>query len=271
MAGIDIYDFRDLFASIRSMAIVGNSQSILNWDNGELIDSYDMVVRFNQARTQGLEQKVGSRTDVLVANEANSVRKSPPPGDVLNAHCVVCFTRPNQDVDIEAWREWAGDLPTLITLAPDIVGVDAGARSRVLTQGTYALYTFLRLFRIEHLFVTGFTMYGAVPGGASNIYAPDRKQVGTWHDLDQEAKIFSSILAAFAGELKASEEVLALLQRFGHAPAGSRAAAGNAIKTGPTLYEYTMGRLAWNLMKWGIKLRRSLEANSRIDFDSLKK
>ena len=209
MANIDVYDFRDLFGSVRSMAIVGNSQSILNWDNGELIDSYDMVVRFNQARTQGLEQKVGSRTDVLVANEANSVRKSPPPGEILKPQCIVCFTRPTQDIDIEAWREWAGDLPTLITLTPDIVGIDAGARSRFLTQGTYTLYTFLRLLRLERLFVTGFTMYGAVPGGASNLYAPDRTQAGTWHDLDQEAKVFSRILATFTGELKASEEVMA--------------------------------------------------------------
>lgn len=270
MAVIDVYEFRDLFRSIRSLAIVGNSPSILNWDNGELIDSHDLVVRFNQARTQGLQRQVGARTDVLVANEANSTRKSPPPKETLEPRCLVCFTRPTRDIDIGDWRAWAEDLPTLITLAPDIIGVDVGTRSRYLTQGTYALYTFLRLLPIERLFVTGFTFYGAVPGGATNIYAPDRKQAGAWHDLDQEAKIFSNILAAFPGELTATAEVMALLQRFGRPPAGAQT-AGETGKTGPTLYQYALGRLAWNLMKWGIKLRRSLEADSRIDFDSLKR
>jgi hypothetical protein len=110
-----------------------------------------------------------------------------------------------------------------------------------------------------------------VPGGASNIYAPHRTQAGTWHDLDQEAKIFADILAAFPGQLQATEEVMALLQRAGHSGMGAEKAVEKSHEVKPTLYDYVLGRLAWRLMNWGIRLRRSLEANSRIPFDSLKK
>ena len=114
-------------------------------------------------------------------------------------------------------------------------------------------------------------MYGAVPGGASNVYAPDRKKAGSWHDLDQEARLFAAILAAFPGELKTTEEVAALMQRSGHRRPDNPTPAESSIGHKPSMYEYLMGRLAWSLLKWGIRLRRSLEAKSRIDFDPLKK
>ena len=41
---ISILDFQDLFSGSKTMAIVGSAESALNWENGEFIDSHDVVV-----------------------------------------------------------------------------------------------------------------------------------------------------------------------------------------------------------------------------------
>ena len=50
------------------LAIVGSSSTLLNHSLGESIDSFDEVVRFNRAPTEGWENHVGSKTTLRVAN-----------------------------------------------------------------------------------------------------------------------------------------------------------------------------------------------------------
>jgi hypothetical protein len=50
--------------------------------------------------------------------------------------------------------------------APDIIGFKQSGRTRLLTQGSYTLYFLLNSTRFERLFVAGFTMFGAGPGGS---------------------------------------------------------------------------------------------------------
>jgi hypothetical protein len=49
-------------------ALVGNSGSLLSSNQGEEINGYDIVVRFNQAPTRGYEQWVGNKTTFRVLN-----------------------------------------------------------------------------------------------------------------------------------------------------------------------------------------------------------
>lgn len=44
--------------------IVGNGPSLLGSELGVVIDSYDIVVRFNNYRTEGYEQDVGTKTTI---------------------------------------------------------------------------------------------------------------------------------------------------------------------------------------------------------------
>ena len=46
--------------------IVGNGPSLLEKKNGKLIDSFDLVIRFNAYAIQGYEDHVGTRTDCWV-------------------------------------------------------------------------------------------------------------------------------------------------------------------------------------------------------------
>ena len=91
---IDPFQFRDMFAGARSFAIVGNAPTILDYENGDLIDSYDVVVRFNRATTEGLEAKIGGRTDVLVVNVSNSRAMAPSPSETVKPRCLVCYLTP---------------------------------------------------------------------------------------------------------------------------------------------------------------------------------
>ncbi|GLJ56073.1 hypothetical protein SUGI_1203780 [Cryptomeria japonica] len=52
----------------RSCAVVGNSGILLQKPHGPLIDSHDMVIRLNNARTAGFQNNVGSKTTLAFVN-----------------------------------------------------------------------------------------------------------------------------------------------------------------------------------------------------------
>ncbi len=55
---------REFFAD-KTVAIVGNAETATRFENGALIDSHDIVVRFNTYQTDGYEKFVGGKTDVI--------------------------------------------------------------------------------------------------------------------------------------------------------------------------------------------------------------
>ena len=83
MPAIGLRAFHEMFAHARSMALVGNAETILEHASGERIDGCDLVVRFNRAHVAGIEDKVGRRTDILVANRNYNLRKAPSPAETL--------------------------------------------------------------------------------------------------------------------------------------------------------------------------------------------
>jgi hypothetical protein len=267
----DIYDLRAACAGLRSVALVGNAATILEHDNGTLIDSHDLVIRFNRAHVAGLEAKIGSRTDILVANAANTLQKAPSPADTLKPSWLLCFVQPQPDLDIGPFREWARDIPTVITLSPDILEFATIQRQRGLTLGTYTLYIIPRLLQVERLFVTGFTMYGATGGSFQKYYGDGARSVGSYHDLDEEAQLFCAMLAAFPGELQVTAEVAALLKAQGHARRLPEIVNGAVGPASPSVYYRLLGRLAWQLLKMGFKLRRRFERGTWMPLEGIKK
>lgn len=57
----------DLYIS-ENLAIVASSSRLLDSTYGDMIDSFDEVVRFNRAPTTNFEEFVGSKTTIRVAN-----------------------------------------------------------------------------------------------------------------------------------------------------------------------------------------------------------
>jgi hypothetical protein len=256
---LDPHQFRQLFGAAKSLAVVGNAPTILQYEHGDKIDAQDIVVRFNRATTTGHESKIGTRTDILVVNASNSKKMAPPPSETLRPRCMVAFVSPQglPNVDVDAFADWVGDTPILFMFGPDILGTPSALRTRPLTSGTYFLYMALRLLTFERLFVTGFTMFGAVEGGAGKFYQDNRPGLGLFHDLDAEEVIFSKILADYAGELTATEEVLALLKRNRITMRGTESAMGASTKN--SFGKKLAASLSWRLMAWSMRLRRMSE------------
>lgn len=258
---MNIFDFRDMFAGVESVAFVGNASSVLSWDHGDIIDACDMVVRFNRAYVEGLEDKIGARTDVLVANDLNSLDRSPSPAKTLKPRSVVTFVKPKADLDPGPLKEWVGDIPYVITLGPDIPNMRGGERTRSLTMGTYALYTFLRLFSFKKVFVTGFTMFGVAPGGGEKYYKEkNANRVGAFHDLFDEAAIFADILSQFEGELVMTPEVATLVKE-------NSCIQQTALLDGG-LRQRTCFVLSKRLLKIGFYFRRLTEKHAWLYHDN---
>jgi hypothetical protein len=262
---IDLQAFQEMFRHARSMAVVGNAESVLQWQSGELIDGHDLVVRFNRAYTEGIEDRVGRRTDILVANRTYSLRKAPSPAATLKPRSIVCFLEPQHEIDYDAFKAWTGGLPTMLIFAPDLASVGQFGRTRPVTMGTNALYTFLRLFRIERLFLSGFTFYGAVAGSHGVYCGEPRKARGTWHDLEDEAAIFARVVGGYQGELRVTPEVENLLRRYG--ASGPARHGGGAARAAEDWY----ARLGWRLIRWGTRLRQRAERGGRTGLTSPKK
>jgi len=259
---IDPFEFHKMFSTVHSVAVIGNAPCILDWKNGATIDSYDMVVRFNRARTEGHEEYIGSRTDVLFVNASNSLKMAPSPAEIVQPRCLVCFVSPQgvKTLDLEPFRVWVKHCPVLLSFGPDLIGLPAPMRSRPLTSGTYALFTLLKLFDVQKLFVTGFTMFGAVPGGTGKYYKDDRPALGTFHDLDQEAGIFTALLGSFKGDLYVTEEIRALAREHGMQLGHSDSLhEGVATNRRSPLQRVAEG-LSWRFIKAGMLLRRITES-----------
>ena len=62
------------------LAIVGSSGNLNNSNNGNLIDSFDDVIRFNTSITKGFEDDVGTKTTLRAVNNVvfdnNNLRKT---------------------------------------------------------------------------------------------------------------------------------------------------------------------------------------------------
>lgn len=250
------FQFREMFAAARSFAIVGNAPTILDYQNGPKIDSADVVVRFNRATTAGKEDAIGSRTDILVVNANNSLEMAPSPNDTVKPRCLVCYVAPQgvPNATPEAFTEWVGDLPILLSFGPDLIDLPAAHHTRPMTSGTYFLLTLLRMFDAQKLFITGFTMFGVKGGSSAKYYRDDRGGVGTFHDLDVESQVFAKLLTESDLELEMTPEVQQLAYPTGKPAAQLRSKTESSLKK-----KFAAG-ISWRMQSVATRLRRYAEA-----------
>ncbi|MEA3445676.1 MAG: glycosyltransferase family 29 protein [Bacteroidota bacterium] len=257
MSEYDIFKFRDKYKGVKSIAFVGNSSSVLSYENGKLIDSYDMVIRYNRAYTKGIEKNIGSKTTVLISNDINGLKKSPSPSEVLQPEFVLAFSKPKSESMLSELRQWIGDTPYLISLEPDLYNLGISKRTRSLSMGTYSLYTFLRLFDVEKIFLTGFTMFGIAPGGGEKYFERwKNKGVGKFHDIDEEAVIFNQIIKQFMGKIEMSPEVEKLVGLYNKK-------VKSDLKN--PIYIKLLLFLSKKLLHYGFVLRRKIERSNTFN------
>jgi len=59
---------------MKSIVIVGNSGEAINSKKGSLVDSCDIVIRLNNFETEGYEEDIGSKTDIIVCAFSSLVK-----------------------------------------------------------------------------------------------------------------------------------------------------------------------------------------------------
>ena len=72
MSDKTIYDVRHPID--KKVIVVGNSTSILKKEYGEIIDSYDIVIRVNRCITQGYEKYIGKKIDIWATTRTDSIK-----------------------------------------------------------------------------------------------------------------------------------------------------------------------------------------------------
>ena len=76
-----------LILNAKSIAIVGNGSAHLNKGLGKTIDNHDLVIRFNNFKTDGFENDYGCKTNIWVRGCASN--DLTPPKDIENIDFVV--------------------------------------------------------------------------------------------------------------------------------------------------------------------------------------
>jgi hypothetical protein len=59
----------------KEIIVIGNGTSVLNYQMGELIDSFREVVRFNDYQTKGYESFIGSKTTIWARSNSKRTRE----------------------------------------------------------------------------------------------------------------------------------------------------------------------------------------------------
>lgn len=74
---------KDLDVNKRAI-VVGNSTSVLSQELGEIIDSYDVVVRVNHCPTKGYEKFIGKKINIWATTKTTIFKDNFVPEDFLN-------------------------------------------------------------------------------------------------------------------------------------------------------------------------------------------
>ncbi len=62
----------NMIVEAKSIAIIGNGSSQVGKSSGQEIDSHDIVIRFNNFKTEGFEEDYGTKTDIWVRGTASN-------------------------------------------------------------------------------------------------------------------------------------------------------------------------------------------------------
>ncbi len=180
-------DLAQRFAG-KSVAIVGSGPGCLR-NEGEFIDSHDLVVRINNYKIKNFESKVGRRTDVFYSFFGNSIHKTAqelqadgvtlcmckcPDGKVIESEW---HRKNNKEIGVDfrwIWSQraswWFCDVhgPSVAEFQETM----AILQGHIPTTGFAAIMEIIRL-PIRSLYVTGFDFFES---GIHNVNEPWREK-----------------------------------------------------------------------------------------------
>tara|TARA_R110001592_G_scaffold328964_1_gene610580 strand:+ start:2404 stop:2991 length:588 start_codon:yes stop_codon:yes gene_type:complete len=155
---------------VRKIIVVGNGEGVLNKKNGELIDSFDVVVRLGRYVTEGFEEFVGSRTDIIstiywkLDNERLKNTKV-----ILNVplNLKESFVEGQEYIDREfsnsknniIYINKVEDIDGLINMYTNILPAFTNINNINFSLGFKTIYFLKKLFPEDDIYTTGFDFF----------------------------------------------------------------------------------------------------------------
>lgn len=186
----------------KRVAIVGNAGYLKELDQGELIDSHDIVIRMNNFRLSGFERQLGHRVEIFFTAFGGHIEFAP---DCYRAPMVVS-SRPNNFFKIRSDRLFVHRKGKHITQGMRRLGrqelyapsIDDYARlgrelAAVPTTG-YMAIRFVHDFlgpAIAKVFVTGFSFFE----GQTHYYSERTMDPVNSHNIPEEKRLINQLLA----------------------------------------------------------------------------
>ena len=206
--------FHKCFGNVKSMAIVGNAPSIKDYNYGEIIDSYDLVCRFNRYEIHQYERYVGRRTDLFVTNLLTSVPEEKLRNDgvkgilisrplsrkhVYNVALGIMLTnfQAIRNMNISFLNE---DDFELLYVKLGIPMDDETGRNP--TSGIAVLYAILKHLRMDNILLIGFNFFDMERSRIDGLhyFSKDlhRKldELHKYHPQEMEEKMFKELVEA---------------------------------------------------------------------------
>lgn len=165
----------------KKIIIVGNGSSLLSRKNGSLIDSFDVIVRFNSYKIKGYEEYVGKKTNIWFTVNLAHIAE-------INSY----------DRVIEHCWEWNPEKDKNFQKLNAIRACEKTSRDFVRTKidcknpstGLIAIYMFLEDERYNKpMYITGFDWWKT-----KKHHYGDNERRGTLHNPKEEYKIIVNLL-----------------------------------------------------------------------------
>lgn len=176
-----------------SIIIIGNGPSVLRQENGQLIDEFDIVVRFNAYAIKGYEKYVGRKTtywfNAINFQDKKKEERMNVKYDKIFLH--IWQWDINKDPLFKSFKEFYGDSVELIkTKESTIREIQEYIDDREYfpySTGAIAIWMLLK----EHplVYITGFDWWES-----DKHHYSDSAPRGTLHDPQKEYKFISKLI-----------------------------------------------------------------------------
>lgn len=178
---------RDPFGNAKRCALVGNSSRLAGSGLGKTIDSFDTVVRFNEAPSIGYESDVGTRTSIRWVNS----RRMPPSNEPTEGVSLVTTIFFREDLSLIQDRMLRGEYrPFSIVriVSPELTSWVAQLVGHGPSSGIIATLT--AVLKCEEVAV-----FGLRPGkdGLWSHYFPKETPVPSYHAIDNEQRLLATL------------------------------------------------------------------------------